>query len=86
MMKSCRLLHITFPSSEQRVEPARSRELIDRAMDVPIMKTNLVEERNAECENIKTWSHSKISYSSFKFEHWLFTSKLKALVREHGNL
>ncbi|KAF3852170.1 hypothetical protein F7725_005525 [Dissostichus mawsoni] len=43
MMKSCMLLHTTFLSSEQRVEPARSMEWVDRAMDVPIINTNLVE-------------------------------------------
>lgn len=51
--KSCRLLHTTFLSSAQRVEPERSRELIDSAIDVPIINTNLAGEGNIKCEKIK---------------------------------
>lgn len=46
-MKSCRLLHTTFFSSEVRPEPERSMELIESATDVPIMKTNLKREASA---------------------------------------
>lgn len=44
MMKSCKLRHTAFLSNEQRVAPARSKALMESAMDVPIMNTNLVEE------------------------------------------
>lgn len=44
MMKSCKPRHTAFLSNEQRVAPARSKALMESAMDVPIMNTNLVEE------------------------------------------
>lgn len=60
------------------MEPARSMELIDRAMDVPIMNTNLVEEGNTKVGANETKKEGEN-------ELRLHTSWLKALLKELGH-
>lgn len=57
MIKSCRPLHTVFHSSEQRLVPTRNRELTDRAMDVPIINTNL--EGGRERAEVEQWDKKK---------------------------
>lgn len=41
---------MTFHNSDRRVDPARSRELMDRAIDVPIINTNLSKKKEKKKE------------------------------------
>lgn len=74
MRNSWRLLHTAFHSSDRRVEPARSSELMDRAMDVPIMNTNLSKKKEKSHKGVNEMG-MQIHVCDYRFiksaEEWM---------------
>lgn len=82
--KSWVLLHRHFPSNWERNAPLRSEPLTDRAMEVPIMNTNL--QRQTQSQDV-TWAVEILNRWDYLKSLGLFTPNSWEIVRcKHNTL